>query len=283
MENARYAWRRPRDRSRIKVFFREKERLVSAIVTPLLWIIAFGAGLGATVSFGGTNYQTFVYPGIVAMSVLFGSIFYGIYIIWDRKLDFLKEVLVAPVPRSAVFIGKMLGGMTDVVIQVVALLIIGLILGMPITLASGAATLFFSMVLSACLVSLGLIIGANMKSPDGFNLVLSFVMWPMFFFSGALFPVSNLASWLTTITYINPLTYGVDALRGICEGIPGGEGRVIANGLAARDVAHLHDMRLQPDHRPHRIALARDRIDAIERDARAHHVAMGGVAQENAG
>ncbi|MCX6772593.1 MAG: ABC transporter, partial [Candidatus Micrarchaeota archaeon] len=102
----------------VKVFFREKERLISAIITPLLWIIAFGAGLGASVSFDGTNYQTFVYPGIVAMSVLFGSIFYGIYIIWDRKLDFLKEVLVAPVPRSAVFIGKMLGGMTDVVIQV---------------------------------------------------------------------------------------------------------------------------------------------------------------------
>ena len=197
----------------VKVFFREKERLISAIVTPLLWIIAFGAGLGASVSFDGTNYQTFVYPGIVAMSVLFGSIFYGIYIIWDRKLDFLKEVLVAPVPRSAVFVGKMLGGMTDVVIQVIALLVIGLIIGMPITLSSAIATLFFAMVLSMCLVSLGLIIGANMKSPDGFNLVLSFVMWPMFMFSGALFPMSNLPGYLDAVIKINPMTYGVDLIR----------------------------------------------------------------------
>lgn len=197
----------------VKVFFREKERLISAIVTPLLWIVAFGAGLGASVSFGGTNYQTFVYPGIVSMAILFGSIFYGIYIIWDRKLDFLKEVLVAPVPRSAVFIGKMLGGMTDVVVQIVALLIIGLILGMPITFAGAIATLFFGLILSMCLVSLGLIIGANMKSPDGFNLVLSFVMWPMFMFSGALFPVSNLPAYLDVLVKINPLTYGVDLIR----------------------------------------------------------------------
>lgn len=197
----------------VKVFFREKERLISAIITPLLWIIAFGAGLGASVSFDGTNYQTFVYPGIVAMSVLFGSIFYGIYIIWDRKLDFLKEVLVAPVPRSAVFIGKMLGGMTDVVIQVLALLVIGVFLGMPITLTGAIATLFFSLILSACLVSLGLIIGANMKSPDGFNLVLSFVMWPMFMFSGALFPVENLPAYLDLVIKFNPMTYGVDLIR----------------------------------------------------------------------
>lgn len=201
-----------------KVFFREKERVVSAIITPLLWILIFGAGLGSSVSIGGLNYQEFIFPGVVAMSVLFGSIFYGLYVIWDRKLDFLKEVLVAPIPRSAVFLGKMCGGMTDVLVQASVLLAIGVLLGMVpgpdrALLALGAA-----MAISMCMVSLGLIIGANMKSPEGFNLVMSFVMWPMFMLSGALFPVDRLPAYLSLPVQLNPLTYGVDLLRGIIIG-----------------------------------------------------------------
>lgn len=196
----------------VTVFFREKERVISAIVTPLLWIFAFGGGLGASVELQGVNYQTFIFPGVVAMAVLFGSIFYGLYIIWDRKLDFLKEVLVAPVPRSAVFIGKMLGGMSDVLLQVAALLTIGVLLSMASPQAALLAVLA-SMLLAMCIVSLGLIIGSNMSSPDGFNLVMSFVMWPMFLFSGALFPLENLPAYLGVITSINPLTYGVDLMR----------------------------------------------------------------------
>ncbi|MBM3229813.1 ABC transporter, partial [Candidatus Parvarchaeota archaeon] len=123
------------------VFLREKERVISAVVTPLMWIVAFGGGLGASVEIGGMNYQTFLFPGILAMAVLFGSIFYGMYIIWDKKLDFLKMVLVAPVPRSAVFLGKMLGGMTDVLIQVSALVAFGFVLGMPLTAQSAVLAL----------------------------------------------------------------------------------------------------------------------------------------------
>ncbi len=196
----------------VTVFFREKERVISAIVTPLLWIFAFGGGLGATVEISGVNYQTFIFPGVVSMAVLFGSIFYGLYIIWDRKLDFLKEVLVAPVPRSAVFLGKMLGGMSDVLLQVAALLIIGILLSMATPQAALLAVLA-SLLLSMCIVSLGLIIGSNMTSPDGFNLVMSFVMWPMFLFSGALFPISNLPAYLGFTVTINPMTYGVDLMR----------------------------------------------------------------------
>ena len=196
----------------IMVFFREKERVISAVVTPLLWIFAFGGGLGASVEISGVNYQTFIFPGVVSMAVLFGSIFYGLYIIWDRKLDFLKEVLVAPVPRSAVFFGKMLGGASDVLLQVAALLVIGVALGFcqlaAVPLALGSALL-----ISMAMVSLGLIIGSNMKSPDGFNLVMSFVMWPMFLFSGALFPTMNLPGYLGIVVAINPLTYGVDLLQ----------------------------------------------------------------------
>lgn len=197
----------------ITVFIREKERVISAVVTPLFWIFAFGAGLGASVDIAGMSYQTFVFPGIVAMAILFGSIFYGMYIIWDRKLDFLKEVLVAPVPRSAVFLGKMLGGMTDSLLQATVLLIIGLIFGLATSINAIVLAALFSVLIAACMVSLGLIIGANMKSPEGFNLVMSFVMWPMFMLSGALFPVENLPAYLSIIVKLNPLTYGVDLLR----------------------------------------------------------------------
>lgn len=202
----------------VKVFFREKERVVSAIITPLLWILIFGAGLGSSVDIKGVNYQEFIFPGIVSMAVLFGSIFYGLYIIWDRKLDFLKEVLVAPVPRSAVFLGKMLGGATDVLIQAGALLLIGLALGMVPSLATALLALAGALLIAICIVSLGLIIGANMKSPEGFNLVMSFVMWPMFMLSGALFPIDNIPAYLGFLIQLNPLTYGVDLMRFVILG-----------------------------------------------------------------
>lgn len=201
-----------------KVFFREKERVVSAIITPLLWILIFGAGLGSSVEIAGVNYQEFIYPGIVAMSVLFGSIFYGLYIIWDRKLDFLKEVLVAPVPRSAVFLGKVFGGATDVLVQAGALLLIGLALGMVPSIMAVALALAAALLISLCMVSLVLIIGANMKSPEGFNLVMSFVMWPMFMLSGALFPLDKIPGYLSFLISLNPLSYGVDLLRYVILG-----------------------------------------------------------------
>lgn len=203
-----------------KIYVREKERLVSAVISPLLWIFVFGAGVGSTVDIvEGYSYQVFIYPGIVVMTVLFTSLFYGIYIIWDRKLDFLKEVLVAPVSRASVFAGKMLGGATDAMVQVIFLLIIGLFINIPLTPLIVIKAFLMLLLISVAMVSIGLVIGSNLQSPEGFSLVINFVMWPMFFFSGALFPVSNLAPWLSAATYINPLTYGVDALRGIILGI----------------------------------------------------------------
>lgn len=203
-----------------KIYLREKERLVSSVVSPLLWIFGFGLGVGSTVNaVAGYPYQVFIYPGILVMTVLFTSLFYGVYIIWDRKLDFLKEVLVAPVSRASVFTGKMLGGATDAMIQAVFLLIIGLFINIPLPLPIIIETFFMLLLISIAMVSIGLVIGANLNSPEGFGLVINFVMWPMFFFSGALFPVSNLPHWLAAVTYINPLTYGVDALRGIILGI----------------------------------------------------------------
>ena len=204
-----------------KIYIREKERLISAVISPLLWIFGFGAGIGTTVAnVNGYPYQMFIYPGIMVMTVLFTSLFYGIYIIWDRKLDFLKDVLVAPVSRASVFAGKMLGGATDAMVQVIYLIIIGFfLLKVPFTLLIIIEAFLMLLLISIAMVSIGLVIGANLTSPEGFSLVINFVMWPMFFFSGALFPVSNLSPWLASVTKINPMTYGVDAMRGIILGI----------------------------------------------------------------
>ncbi|VVC04575.1 ABC-2 type transporter [Candidatus Burarchaeum australiense] len=200
------------------VYLRERERIISSIVSPIMWIVLFGTGLGANVEVQGYNYQQFMFPGIVAMTVLFTSTFYGIYIIWDRKLDFLKAVLVAPVSRGAVFFGKLLGGCTESMLQGLVVLLLGLAIGISFTPYSFVLAFLLLIPLSLLMGSLGLIIGSNLKTQEAFGLVINFVMWPMFFLSGALFPTGNLPAWLATLTYLNPLTYGVDALRGAILG-----------------------------------------------------------------
>jgi ABC-2 type transport system permease protein len=202
----------------LKVYLREKERAISSLISPLLWIFGFGAGLGASVNISGMNYQTYVFPGIMGMTVLFTSVFYGLYVIWDRKLDFLKAVLVSPLPRSQVFIGKMLGGATDAMIQSAILFLVGIFLGIkftPYTFFASALTLFL---LAVTMTSVGLFLGAMLSSMEAFQLVGNFFIWPVFIFSGALFPISNLPGWLQTLTYIDPMTYAVDALRGAMLG-----------------------------------------------------------------
>jgi len=153
-----------------KVFLREKSRIVASVMNPILWLLVFGGGLGRNVSIPGTEYQAFIYPGILAQSVLFSSIFFGVYIVWDRKIDFLKEVLVAPLSRTSVFLGKVVGGATDSVVQSVILLALGAILGgtgvipgLHLTAWSFAMALLILALTTAALVSVGLIIGARMS------------------------------------------------------------------------------------------------------------------------
>jgi len=209
----------------LKVFLREKSRIVSSIITPVLWLLIFGGGLGSSVSIQGTNYQAFIYPGILAQAVLFTSVFYGVYIVWDRKIDFLKEVLVAPISRTSIFIGKVIGGTTDSLIQSLILLFLGwifgrfgLINGLHITVVSFLLTLIILFLSIISLTSIGLIIGSQMESPEGFQLISSFLLFPIFFLSGALFPINSLPAWLAPFTFLNPLTYTVDALRNVILG-----------------------------------------------------------------
>jgi ABC-2 type transport system permease protein len=150
---------------------------------------------------------------------MFTSIFYGMYVIWDRKLDFLKEVLVAPLSRRDVFLGKMLGGVTDAMIQAAVLLMLAGVLGIPVTPYGALMALPAMLLITVCMTSIGLFFGAVFSSFESFQLVMQFVLWPMFFFSGALFPLENLPGWLASLTYFDPLTYGVDAMRGVMLGM----------------------------------------------------------------
>lgn len=208
-----------------KVFLREKSRIVASIVNPILWLLIFGGGLGASISIAGINYQTFIYPGILIQAVLFSSIFFGVYIVWDRKIDFLKEVLIAPISRTSIFIGKIIGGATDSLIQSLILLFIGIIfgsLGIIPGLHFGVFAFFIALIIllitTTSMVSIGLIIGSRMESPEGFQLITSFLLFPIFFLSGALFPINKLPMWLAPFTFLDPLTYAVDGLRNVILG-----------------------------------------------------------------
>ncbi len=201
-----------------RVYVREKERVVASIISPLLWLFVFSAGIGGTVTMGSDGYQAFVFPGILAMSILFVSFFYGLYIIWDRKLDFLKEVLVAPASRSSIFLGKALGGVTDAMVQAVVLLVVGAIFIMPIGPVQLLYLVPVLLLTAFSMASMGLFMGAKMRTQEAFSLVSNLVMWPMFFFSGALFPLQNLPAYLKDVSMIDPLTYGVDAIRSVLLG-----------------------------------------------------------------
>jgi ABC-2 type transport system permease protein len=200
-----------------KVFQREKSRVISALFLPLFWYFIFGGGVGSITS-GASNYRHFIFPGFLAMTLIFSAIFNGAYIVWDKKIDFLKEVLISPPSRTVIFIGKMFGCMTDALLQAYILLFIGFFLGIPLTLKSIALSMIILLILAAGLVSMGLIIGSFMESPEGYGLVSSFVIYPLFLLSGALYPLENLPKWMKFLTHLDPATYAVDALRYVIVG-----------------------------------------------------------------
>lgn len=208
-----------------KVFQRERSRVVASIASPLLWLLFFGVGLGSLVEVEGLRYQTFIYPGLVVMAVLFGGIFYGLYIVWDRKLDFLKEVLAAPVRRTSIFAGKVLGGATDALVQAAILLALGDLLlpllqpgfgGLP--LQGILLSIPVVLALAVAVVSLGLAIGSMFESFEGFQAIVAFVAFPLLFLSGAFYPLDTLPPVLGAVVGLNPLTYAVDLLRTLLLG-----------------------------------------------------------------
>ena len=203
----------------ILTFLREKPRIVSAAINPIFWLVTFGAGLGSTVAIEGINYQQFIFAGIIVQTVLFSCIFYGSYLVWDRRIDLLKAVLVTPLSRKAIFFGKVLGGVTFALIQTAIILAFGFFININYTIASIVLVLLIVTITAAGLTAIGLTIGSLMTSPEGFQLITTFVIFPLFFLSGALFPLENLPAYLSTLTAVNPVTYIVDALRGLLTGL----------------------------------------------------------------
>ena len=205
----------------VKRYFRARERVVGSIMQPLFWFLIFGIGLGKSIQFTGlaTDYFSFMVPGVIGMSLLFTSMFSGVSVIWDREFGFLKEILVAPVSRLSIVIGKALGGATTAIVQGVIILAIGFALGANIQLYSLLFLLPMMAVISIGFVSFGLAIASMMDTLEGFQLIMNFVVQPMFFLSGALFPLLSLPDWMRIVTYINPMTFAVETLRYIVTGV----------------------------------------------------------------
>jgi ABC-2 type transport system permease protein len=205
----------------LKRFIRKKASLVGALGQPVIFLLAFGFGLSPIFARAGAgNYMQFLAPGIIAMTVLFTSIFTGVEIIWDRQFGFLKKTFVAPISRFEILLGKTFGGATVAIVQGLLVFLITLLVGFrPVSLAMLPVAFLF-LVMVACLFSaLGTVIAARLDDMQGFPLIINFVIQPLFYLSGALFPLAGLPKVLEIITQLNPLSYGVDGLRGTLTGI----------------------------------------------------------------
>ncbi len=197
-----------------KKFVREKSRLVSTLARPVIWLFLVGGGMSRFVSPGaGINYMQFMFPGILGMTILFSSIFSSISIIWDKEFGLMKEILVAPVSRFSIVIGKALSGTLISVIQVAIILMLFPFLGIKLSFPAILNTIAVAVLLAFCISSLGIVIASFYESFESFSVIMNFIVMPMFFLSGAMYPVNKLPAILKVASKLNPLTYGVDALK----------------------------------------------------------------------
>lgn len=201
----------------MKRFIRSKARIVASLAQPLLFLVTFGFGFRAIFQQAGAgNYIDFLAPGIVCMAIVFSSVFSGIEVMWDRQFGFLKETLVAPVSRTALMFGRTLGGATVALIQGLLVLIVTLIVGFrPTNWALIPLAIVVMALISIIFTAFGTAVGAKLRDMQGFQLIMNFIIMPLFFLSGALFPLDGLPAVMYWIVRIDPLSYGVDALRGL--------------------------------------------------------------------
>jgi ABC-2 type transport system permease protein len=200
----------------MKRFTRSKSRIVGSIAMPLFFLLFLGFGLNSVVQLPGLgeSYIVFLIPGMVAMSVLFTSVFSGIQIIWDKQFGFLKETLVAPVSRLEIMSGQTLGGATTAVIQGSLILVLSMFVGFPLLNPVGfLIALAFMIFIGISFTAFGIAIASRMDDMTGFQLIMNFVVFPIFGLSGALFPISSLPAWMVPLTLLDPLTYGVEGIR----------------------------------------------------------------------
>ena len=200
----------------LKRYTRSRAQMAASLGQPTLYLLALGFGLGPTFQQAGNgSYLQFLAPGVVGMTILFVSIFSGVGLLFDRQFGFLKETLVAPVPRIEIMIGRTLGGATVATLQGTLMLIVCTIAGFrPHSLLSVPIAFAFMMLIAVVFCALGTAIGSLLEDMQGFQLVMNFLVMPIFFMSGALFPLNNLPKVLAFATRIDPLSYGIDGLRG---------------------------------------------------------------------
>ncbi len=205
----------------MKWFIRSKARVVSMFVTPFMWLAIIGTGLSGVVGEipGSGNYLNFLAPGVVGMAVLFTSTMTGVSVLWDKQFGFMKEILVAPVSRTSVMFGKAMGGATIGMLQGSMLLVAAALIGAKMPGVDGfLLAVLFMLLISLTFVSIGLAFASKIDDPIAFPIVMNFFLLPVFFLSGAIFPLNTAPSWMRFIGYVNPLTYGVDGLRGSISG-----------------------------------------------------------------
>lgn len=205
----------------IKRYFRARTRIIGSLGQPLLFLVALGFGFGPIYQKAGQgNYFDFIVPGIVGMSIMFSAVFFGIEIIWDKQFGFLKETLVAPVSRLQIMAGRTLGGATVATLQGLIVLVLSLFFGFRIEhLISLPETFLFMFMIALVFTSFGTMFGSILDDMQGFQLIMNFIIMPLFFLSGALFPLKGLPNAIAIVTSIDPLTYGIDGIRGSLVGI----------------------------------------------------------------
>lgn len=206
----------------MKRFSRSKSRVVSTLALPFLFLVGFWFGFRSIQlpgAGGDVDYLQFLVPGIVGMTMLFAASFGGISVLFDRQFGFLKEILVTPVDRVSIALGRVAGSTTTAVIQGVLLLAISVLIGFrPVSWTGFVPALGFMILIGTTFIGMGLVFASRVDDFQAFNLVFNFVLFPLLFLSGALYPVSNFPTVIRYVTYVNPLTYGVDGLRGVLVG-----------------------------------------------------------------
>jgi len=205
----------------VKKYSRSRVQIFASLGSPIMYLGVLGFGLGPIFRKAGEgSYLQFMAPGVIGMTVLFTSMFSGIALLWDRQFGFLKETLVAPVPRIWIMMGRTLGGATVSIFQGLLILVICLVAGFrPVSITVIPLAILFMMMIAIVFAALGTVIGSSLKNMQGFQLVMNFLVMPIYFLSGALYPLNNLPKVLALLTRIDPLTYGVDGVRTVLTGV----------------------------------------------------------------
>ncbi|HYA44375.1 MAG TPA: ABC transporter permease, partial [Acidimicrobiales bacterium] len=195
-------------------YTRNHTRILSGLMQPVLFLFVMGYGMSGLVgTIGGFNFRQFVFPGIVAMTVIMTAMFSAISIVWDREFGFLREMLIAPVSRASLVLGKTAGGATVAAAQGAIMLVLAPLVGVHLTVLLVVEVIALELVMAIAVTAFGVFVASRIQKMEAFQVVMQMLMMPMLFLSGALFPLNNLPAWLTVVTRINPLTYAIDPLR----------------------------------------------------------------------